>query len=109
MPIYEYACTKCNSEFELRLLFSESDKAITCPKCKAPAQKLYSSFGCKTGGNIQAAEKPFRKAVASGKGANKETNTSPATPSVLITPPLNRIELLSPPEKRSIREHHKKK
>jgi hypothetical protein len=30
-------------------------------------------------------------------------------PGVLITPPPNKIKLLSPPEKRSIRARHKKK
>ncbi len=61
MPIYEYICTKCNFEFEQKLAMSESDRTITCPNCNAPAQKQFSSFGCKTGGNLQASEKPFRK------------------------------------------------
>jgi putative FmdB family regulatory protein len=61
MPIYEYICAKCNFEFQLRLPLSESDKAVTCPQCNAKAQKLFSSFGCKTGGNLQASKKPFRK------------------------------------------------
>jgi putative FmdB family regulatory protein len=61
MPIYEYVCTQCKSEFELRRPFIDSNKAIACPKCKSPAEKLYSSFGCKTGGNLQASDKPFRK------------------------------------------------
>lgn len=66
MPIYEYVCTKCNSEFEIRRPISEAEKATNCPKCRAPAQKQFSSFGCKTGGNLQASEKPFRKPI-SGK------------------------------------------
>jgi putative FmdB family regulatory protein len=61
MPIYEYVCGSCKTEFELRLSFSEADKPTMCPKCNKGAQKLISSFACKTGSNIQAAEKPFRK------------------------------------------------
>lgn len=99
MPIYEYVCTKCNFEFDLRLPFSESDKAVTCLKCKAPTQKLHSSFGCKTGGNIQAAEKPFRK------NAIKESSSS----SVMITPPPNQTKLLSQPAKKITRARPKKK
>jgi putative FmdB family regulatory protein len=63
MPIYEYACPKCKSEFELKLPFSESAKAVNCPKCQAPSRKLFSSFGCKTGGNLQASEKAYRKST----------------------------------------------
>ena len=101
MPIYEYACTKCKREFELRLPFSESDKVVTCPKCNTPGQKLYSSFGCKTGGNIQAAEEPFRK--------NRSKELESPISSVLITPPPNKVKLLSPPNKKSTRARHKKK
>ena len=99
MPIYEYACPQCKHEFELRLSFSESDSTALCPKCYSISRRLTSGFACKTGGNIQAAEKPFRK------NANKE----PSNPSVLITPPPNQTKLLSPPGKKSIRARQKKK
>lgn len=61
MPIYEYFCPHCKAEFELRRSFSQADATALCPDCRSEAQKLMSSFACKTGGNIQAAEKPFRK------------------------------------------------
>lgn len=61
MPIYEYFCPKCNSEFELMRPFSESKNAAECPKCKAEAQKLVSGFASKTGDNLQSSSKPFRK------------------------------------------------
>jgi len=44
MPIYEYMCPSCNSKFELRRSFSEAGEAVSCPKCQAPARKLFSSF-----------------------------------------------------------------
>lgn len=64
MPIYEYLCTKCRTEFELRRSFSEVDKPARCPKCNSKAQKLVSGFASKTGSSIQPPGKPFRKAVA---------------------------------------------
>ena len=74
MPIYEFVCNKCQIEFELRLSFSQIDSTALCPECYADAQRLTSSFACKTGGNIQAAEKPFRKEpVARAKTTGKPT------------------------------------
>ena len=101
MPTYEYFCPQCKTEFELRLSYKESDSTPLCPKCNSDAQRLTSSFACKTGGNIQAAEKPFRK--------NTTKELESPIPSVLITPPPNHLKLLSPPDKRSIRARHKQK
>ena len=64
MPIYEYRCTKCGTEFELMRPFSEADKAALCLKCGSEAQKLVSGFACKTGSYMQAAPKPFRSETA---------------------------------------------
>jgi len=61
MPIYEYLCTKCGTEFELRRPFSEADKLATCPKCNSEAQKMLSNFASKTGSYLQSPSKPFRK------------------------------------------------
>ena len=63
MPIYEYFCTKCGTEFELMRPFSEADKPGLCPKCGSQAQKLVSGFGSKTGSYIQAPAEPFRKGI----------------------------------------------
>ena len=101
MPIYEFICNKCNTEFELRLSYSQANSTPLCPKCYSDAQRLTSSFACKTGGNLQAAEKPFRKSTT------KESESP--IPSVLITPPPSDKKLLSPPGKRSIRAQRKKK
>ena len=63
MPIYEYSCPKCKTEFELRRPISEADKPAECPKCGSEAQKLISGFACKTGSYLQGAAKPFRKEI----------------------------------------------
>jgi putative FmdB family regulatory protein len=63
MPVYEYVCTKCNTEFELMRPFSEADKPAICPKCNSDGQKVVSGFACKTGACLQVSPKPFRKGV----------------------------------------------
>ena len=40
MPIYQYACTKCKANFELRQGFND-DSQVSCPKCKAEARRLF--------------------------------------------------------------------
>ncbi len=63
MPIYEYLCTVCGTEFELMRSFGEASKPARCPKCNLKAQKLISGFACKTGSSIQVSPKPFRKSI----------------------------------------------
>ena len=108
MPIYEYFCPQCNEIFELRLSFSETNCTPICPKCYSSVERLISSFSCKTGGNIQAADKPFRAISAAKKSADKESEAPAQRQSVLITPPPGRIELLSQ-GKGSTRTKRKKK
>lgn len=52
MPIYEYKCQSCLKEFELlRGAISASEK-LECPHCRSSdIDKLFSSFGFKSGGN----------------------------------------------------------
>lgn len=64
MPIYEYFCTKCGTEFELMRPFSEADKPGVCPKCNSRAQKSVSGFASKTGSYIQPPAEPFGKGIA---------------------------------------------
>ena len=68
MPIYEYFCSMCKIEFELRRPFSEADKTASCPKCNSEAQKLVSGFGSKTGSYMQAPAKPFSKGITENAG-----------------------------------------
>ena len=63
MPIYEYICTQCKTEFEMIRPFSEADKPAVCPKCNTEARKLLSGFASKTGSYIQTPAKPFRKRI----------------------------------------------
>ena len=40
MPIYQYVCSKCNTNFELRQSFNDESVA-SCPKCKAKSQRMF--------------------------------------------------------------------
>ena len=59
MPIYEYLCDKCRNRFELIGTYHELGMTANCPKCKSKANKVITSFACKTGGYIQSAREPF--------------------------------------------------
>jgi putative FmdB family regulatory protein len=52
MPTYEYACAKCESEFEVEQRITD-DPLKTCPKCKSRRVKRLisqTSFSLKGGG-----------------------------------------------------------
>ena len=42
LPIYEYECTCCPSQFELRRGFHD-DTPVSCPKCGGRARQRFSS------------------------------------------------------------------
>jgi putative FmdB family regulatory protein len=35
MPLYEYRCKDCGTEFEKQLRFSEADQLPACPNCNS--------------------------------------------------------------------------
>ncbi|WP_041532094.1 FmdB family zinc ribbon protein [Pelobacter propionicus] len=42
MPVYEYRCSSCDHQFELRQKFSDQP-ASQCPECGGTVQKMISS------------------------------------------------------------------
>ncbi len=42
MPVYEYRCSTCDHQFELRQKFSDQP-ASQCPECGGPVQKMISA------------------------------------------------------------------
>jgi putative FmdB family regulatory protein len=45
MPLYEYRCTKCGEQFEVRQAMGDDGSNLNCPKCKSgKPEKLISSF-----------------------------------------------------------------
>jgi putative FmdB family regulatory protein len=41
LPIYEYECTRCSCQFELRKSFGENSGA-SCPKCQGEGRRIFS-------------------------------------------------------------------
>ena len=41
MPIYQYECVNCSSEFELRRGFSD-EVMVCCPQCGGSTRRLFS-------------------------------------------------------------------
>ncbi|HEX6349789.1 MAG TPA: zinc ribbon domain-containing protein [Candidatus Dormibacteraeota bacterium] len=49
MPIYEYRCEKCSSQFDVLTSFAERDRAQVCPTCESTRTRVqvssFASFG----------------------------------------------------------------
>ena len=91
MPIYEYACEKCKSEFELEQRITD-DPLKTCPRCRSRRVKRLisqTSFVLKGGGwyaDAYASKpgesgKPEGAAESGGEDKSAETKPSDAKPS----------------------------
>ncbi len=53
MPIYEYKCSDCESEFEI-LVRGKNEKKLHCPQCGSEnISRLFSSFGVSMGSSSQ--------------------------------------------------------
>jgi putative FmdB family regulatory protein len=50
MPIYEYACPKCGSQFEELVRSAKAEKDVKCPKCgHARVERRPSVFAARQG------------------------------------------------------------
>jgi len=69
MPIYEFRCRKCSTDFE-ELVYG-SDVRVSCPSCgsRRVAKKL-STFG------MSGVEKPFAGTAKSGCGSCSSSSCS---------------------------------
>ena len=57
MPLYEYACTDCDHEFEKLRPMSQMDYATSCPECNAEAERqlsVFSAFSSSSSGEMSA-------------------------------------------------------
>jgi putative FmdB family regulatory protein len=68
MPIYEYRCCECDTDFE-KLLFGNQE--VTCPKCNSNDVKKKFSVFCSSG-----TEKPLAGTSAAGSGCSSCSKTS---------------------------------
>lgn len=58
MPLYEYRCSKCGEQFEVRQAMGEDGSKLNCPRCQAgKPTKLMSTFSSSSsGGSFGAGE-----------------------------------------------------
>ena len=42
MPVYEYKCNDCSTQFELRCSFGNGSEP-PCPRCKAKTRRVFSA------------------------------------------------------------------
>ncbi len=51
MPLYEYKCTKCGEQFEIRQSMGDDGSKLSCPKCQAGNPiRLMSTFSSSSSG-----------------------------------------------------------
>lgn len=62
MPVYEFVCPKCQTEFEVMRPLSRLDEPALCPRCGQRGERLMSVFGSKVDYYMKApARDAFRK------------------------------------------------
>ena len=66
MPIYEYRCTKCGQEFEVRQALGEGGSSLECPKCHAPNPKKLLSLFFSPGANATESSETSCPTCSSG-------------------------------------------
>ena len=90
MPVYEYRCTACNHQFELRQKFSDAP-AYQCPKCGGSVHKMVSAaaFSLQGGGwygdgydtKAEAPKSESDSAIGTGAAADSASTDSASTDS----------------------------
>ncbi len=75
MPVYEYYCENCKTEYEVIRPVSQMDEPGRCPNCGQPGQRLLSYFAFKS--NTSSAPKLRPPARRPFRSHNREESTTP--------------------------------
>lgn len=55
MPLYEFCCNECESNFEVRRSFSDSLEDVPCPRCEQTnTRRVFTPTMVKTGNGGQS-------------------------------------------------------
>jgi putative FmdB family regulatory protein len=84
MPIYEYACERCEEEFEVEQRITD-DPLKRCPSCRSPRVKRLisqTSFVLKGGGwysDLYSSKKDGKPSAGDEKDAGKQADSKDAS------------------------------
>src|SRR5664279_5633739 len=98
MPVYEYRCNVCHTQFDLRQKFSDPP-ADRCPQCGGTVRKLVStvSFSLKGAGwfgdgyGTKAESTNSESDTVSGAGAATEVVSTDAPSAETTAPPASQV------------------
>ncbi len=76
MPIYEYICSECDTQFEQMRPLSQAGEAAVCPKCHKPARRKMSAFAAFT---TSISGVPMRVPGSSGSSCSSCTSGNCST------------------------------
>ena len=77
MPTYQYACTECDEQLEVRQSFSD-DALTVCPRCEGRLRKIFNAVGVvfKGSGFYKTdSRKPEPSASGSGESGSKDSGS----------------------------------
>jgi len=80
VPVYQYACTECGEQLEVRQSFTD-DPLTVCPSCQGRLRKVLSAVGVvfKGSGFYRTDSRVDAKASSNGStagGSSSDTSTS---------------------------------
>ena len=76
MPTYQYACTECDEQLEVRQSFTD-DALTVCPRCEGRLRKIFNAVGVvfKGSGFYKTdSRKPEPSASGSGESGSKDSS-----------------------------------
>ena len=77
MPTYQYACTECDEQLEVRQSFSD-DALTVCPRCEGRLRKIFNAVGVvfKGSGFYKTdSRKPEPSSSGSGESGSKDSGS----------------------------------
>lgn len=77
MPVYEYACTKCQHHFDIRHGADEKP-ALSCPQCESDVKKVFHAAGIIFKGSGWYVTDSASKGNGNGNGGGNSSTTTPA-------------------------------